>query len=154
MSRHVTWRLAEAKDIPALDAMHAEMERKVGRKMDRPDLLTEPVICTAVAEVNGVIVQGLFAEAEIEVCACSPHVLAVKEMLEGVALLEQAARKYKIRLVRCFVPENLVPAKSDRREWEEKQYRPSAIERQLKTFGFTREKPGLQQFFRWLTRRR
>lgn len=153
MSRHVTWRLAEKKDIPALDAMHAEMERKVGRKMDRPDLMTEPVICTAVAEVDGVVVQGLYAEAELEVCACSPHVLAKREMVEGVKLLEQVAAKYGIRLVRCFVPENLVPGPSDSREWEEKEYRPSAIERQLTKFGFTREKPGLQQFFRWLARK-
>jgi hypothetical protein len=150
MSRHVIWRDAEERDLPALKEMHAEMERKIGKKMDCPNLLTEPVVHTVVAEVDGVIVQGLFAEAELEVCACAPHVLGAKEMEEGVRMLEATAAKYKIRVVRCFVPQQLVPARSDRREWTDKPFRRSAIERMLLKLGFTREKPGFQQFFRWL----
>jgi hypothetical protein len=153
MSRHVKWRLAVAEDQPALDDMHQRMQKKLGKRMDRPDLFTEPVLITVVGEVNGVIVQGFFLEAVGEACAMAPHVLAVKELQEGVDMLEACARSYQLRLIRSFVPAFMVPQKSDRREWEEKPYRPSALERMLTKIGFTREKPGYQQFFRWLVRR-
>lgn len=133
------------EDVPALDAMHAEMEKKIGHRLDRPDLFTEPVICAVVGEVNGVIVQGLYLEALAESCACGPSVLAVKEMLDGVAMLEAVARSYKIRLIRCFVPAQLAAP--------DLFGRPSAIERLLKKLHFVREGPGYQQFFRWLARR-
>lgn len=151
--RHVKWRLAVPEDQPALNAMHQELERKIGFRMDQPDMFTEPVLIAVVGEVEGVIVQGLYLEATAESCVMAPHVLAAKEMADGVAMLEACARNYKIRLVRCFVPECLVPKKSDRRDWEEKPYRPAALERLLLKLGFTREKQGYQQFFRWLVGR-
>jgi hypothetical protein len=149
----VKWRLAVPEDQPALDAMHKELEKKLGKKMDRPDPFMEPVLMAVVGELNGVIVQGFYLEAVGEACAMAPHVLAVKELQAGVDMLEACARSYQLRLIRCFVPDFMVPQKSDRREWEEKPYRPSALERMLTRIGFVREKPGYQQFFRWLVRR-
>lgn len=146
MSRHVAWRLAVPEDQLALDAMHKELEHKVGRRMDRPDLFMEPVLVCVVGEVEGKIVQGFYLEAEAESCACGISVLTSKEMADGVAMLEAVARTYKIRLVRCFVPQQLVPENP-------LASRPSAIQRVLEKFGFVRERPGYQQFFRWLARR-
>lgn len=143
--RTVTWRLATESDLPALKSMHAEMEKKIGHRMDFPDPFIEPVLCTVVGEVNGIIIQSLSLEATAEAAAGAPHVLSAKEMSAGIEVLESVARAYKIRLVRCFVPMALALPNKDGR--------PSAIERLLKKLDFTRERPGYQQFFRWLARR-
>lgn len=143
MSRGVKWRLAEERDREAIQAMQAEMERKLGRKMDWPDPLQEPVVGTVVGEINGVVVQGLFAEAELEVCACAPHALAASEMQEGVDMLAAIARQYKIRLVRCFVPHILLLKGTITR--------PSAMERMLRKIGFSREDQSqFAAFTRWM----
>jgi hypothetical protein len=143
--RTVKWEYATEEDMPALDALHILMQKRIGKKLDRPALMAEPVIGTVVAKVDGVIIQGLYAEAEIEVCACGPGVLSAKEMAEGAAMLEKIAHQFNIRIVRSFVPQELLAPK--------KNGKPSAIARVMKKLKMTREKPGYQQFFRWLVRR-
>lgn len=110
--------------------------------MDRPDPMSRPVIAAVVKEENGVITQGLYLEAEVEVCAMGTGVLAPAEMAEAVEMLTQVAKEYKIRIARSFVPTIMLPP--------DKRGRKPAMERLLKKVGFTRERGKIAQFFKWL----
>jgi hypothetical protein len=119
------------------------MEEKVGTKLDLPDLLSEPVLVALVGETDGVVTHGLFAEAEIEVCAIGSNPLPPSQMRDAEAYILSVCDRFKIRMVRAFVPTSLVPNENSRK--------PGALERILKNMGFTRESESLvTQFYRWV----
>jgi hypothetical protein len=142
MSQAVKWRWYEDRDREAADAMHRQLEQKLGQAMDRPNLMRRPVIAAVVGEVDGEVKYGMYLEAEAELCAMGTDAMSAAQLAEGQRLLTEAAKFYELRIVRCYVPETMLePTKKGR--W-------SAIERTLLKCGFTRENKRIQQFFMWL----
>lgn len=139
----MSWRLYKESDQEAVLALHAKMEERIGRKMDLPDLLSEPVICAVVREEHGVIAHCIFLEAEVEACAIGEKPLSPMDLKEAVAqYLLPIAKHYKLRIVRAFVPATLLIGR--------RNGRPGPIPRILKKIGFKQENDTLVQFYRWL----
>jgi len=138
----IVWRDYEPEDEAAVRTLQFAMEERVGRKMDLPDLDREPVVVTQVGLTDGVITHCLYAEAELELCAAGIAPLSAEQMEPAVKRMREVADLYKIRIVRCYVPEVMLT--------KSKRGRDSAIERMLKKLGFTRENESMRQFFRWL----
>lgn len=138
----IKWRDYEPRDEAAVKALHAEMEAKIGRKLDLPDLDKQPVLVCQVGETNGVVTHGVFAEAEVEVCAIGINPLSAKEMKPAIKRLTEVAQGYNLHIARCYVPVQLLEPN--------KRGRKSAISRMLGKIGFTEETGELKQFFKWL----
>lgn len=138
----IEWTDYHPSDHAAVEELHREMEAKVGRKMDLPDLDSRPILIAMVGRTNGKITHCLFAEAEMEVCAAGTHPLAPEQIAPAVQRITEVGRFYGIRIVRCYVP--AVMLESPRKG------RKPAIERMLRRIGFTKEKKSMTQFFKWL----
>lgn len=145
----VEWRDYEPSDKEAVIQLHREMEARLGRKMDLPDLDLQPILIAQVGLVDGVVKYCVYLEAEVEACVagCSP--LSAKQLAPAVARLKAVADSYRIRIVRCFVPQSMLSSRPER-EWVEKPWRPTPLERTLKALGLKREDKSMAQFFRWL----
>lgn len=148
-------------DCVSVQKLHAEMENKVGRKLDLPDLMSEPVIACAVGEIGGKVTHAIFLEAQIECCSASPNPLPAEDLKAAMELLLPIAQGYKIQIARCFVPTVLI--QKQRSRWDEfviwmrvtlglkvSPDRPMPIERTLDAVGFTKENESIQQFYMWL----
>lgn len=139
------WRDYEPTDKEAVEKLHHQMEARLGRQMDLPDLDAQPVLIAQVGLVDGVVTYCVYAEAEIEVCAAGCAPLSAKQMAPAVKRLSEVAASYKLRIARCFVPQSMLkPTKRG------KNKRPSPLARTLKKLGLAREKQTMVQFFRWL----
>lgn len=71
MRNEITWRKYRQSDIyyrdlDAVVALHAETEKGLGRAMQLPDLMSRPVLEAWVAERDGAIAGGCYAEAIVE----------------------------------------------------------------------------------------
>lgn len=137
----IQWADYQPTDRDAVLALHAEMEGKVGCKLDLPDLDKQPVLVCQVGRTNGVITHGVFIEAEVEACIIGPNPLPARELMAPMARLTDVARCYNLRVARCYVPAVMLERKNKRR---------SPLERTLRKIGFTREKRTFAQFFKWL----
>lgn len=135
------WRWFEEKDREAVAAIHAQMENRIGRKLDLPDLLEEPVIVAVVCETDGVITDAIFAEAEAEICAASSTILSPEKLQGAIDLMTPVLKGYRLQIARAFVPTHLL---------QKRKARPAAIERLLNAIGFTKENESVTQFFKWL----
>lgn len=142
MSR-VSWRWYDhGHDEQAVKELHSQMEDRIGRKMDLPELDRRPVIATVIGETNGRITHGVFAEVEAEICAIGPNVLPAKEARGAENLLLPVLNYYDLRIARSFVPAAmLTPGRNGR---------PAAMARMLEGMNFTQENESMKQFFRWL----
>lgn len=139
----ISWRLYEPRDEQAVKTLHARLETKVGRKLDLPDLMKEPVLAALVGETNGVVTHGIFLEAEAEVCVIGDNVLSPKSAREAETYLLSVLERFKIRIVRAFVPTEMV---------EPKDKKKPALLRVLEGMGFRREESSLvSQFYRWVS---
>lgn len=121
--------------------LHKQMEERVGRTMDLPELDQRPVIATAVREVNGKITHGIFVEVEAEACAIGSNPLPAFEAKQAENLLLPVLKYYDIRIVRSFVPSQMLAAG--------KRGRKAPIGRLLESMQFT-EDQNMTQFFRWM----
>lgn len=139
---NIVWRPYEKRDADRVRALHSQMEQKIGRSLDLPDLMERPVISAAVGETNGIVTHCLFAEAEAELCAASPAVLSPKDMQGAIDILLPNLLYYKIRIARSFVPSEMMQ--------QGKRGRKSAIARIMDRLGFTKENQTVAQFFKWL----
>lgn len=129
-------------DAEGVLALHRSMEKRLGRKMDLPDLSTEPIVNAVVFEENGVLLHCMFIEAEIEACILSEKPLSSKRANAAIEkFLLPAARSYKLRIVRAFVPNSVLLKKNGKE---------GAVPRLLRKLGFTRETEAVAQFYRWL----
>ena len=142
----MSWRYYDPQKYPTdkeqVEALHAQMEERIGRKFDLPALDADPVIVSVVRVVNGQITNCVFLEAEVEAQALGETPIRSREMQAMVErFLMPEVRRYHIRLTRSFVPVNMLPGKKDR---------PGAVPRLLKKLGFTREGEQFAQFFWWL----
>lgn len=63
----LVWRVASPADAADLERLWVVKERMLGRKIDRPDFFAPPCLITLVAERDGKIVAGMFAEAHVDV---------------------------------------------------------------------------------------
>lgn len=135
------WRFYEERDKEAVETIHAQMENRVGRKLDLPDLFEEPVIVAVVLEIDGVVTDCIFAEAEAEVCATSSTVLSPEKLQGAIDLMMPVLKGYRLQIARAFVPTRLLTQRKNR---------PAAIERLLNAIGFTKENESVTQFFKWL----
>lgn len=130
------------RDKEAVENLHHAMEARIGRKMDLPDLSTEPIINAVVYEDGGAILHCMFIEAELEACILSEKALSAKRANEAITkFLLPAAQRYRLRIVRAFVPANLLLKENGKQ---------GAVPRLLRKLGFTRENETVVQFFRWL----
>lgn len=139
----IQWRLAEPRDEAALRELHAEMERRLGAKLDLPNLFEEPVVACIVGETNGIVTHGVFGEAEVEICAIGVNPLAPREALEAETYLLSLLDRFRIRMVRAFVPTPFLKRR--------KRGRKAPVERLLVAMGFRREQTRfVTQFYRWI----
>jgi hypothetical protein len=123
--------------------LHAELERRIGRRLECSELLEEPIIAAVVGRVDGVLRHVLFLEAEAELQSGAANVLAPAELAEPLHMLTAAAQFYRLRVVRSFVPAAMM--------WPAKGSRKPAIARIFEKLGFTQEDPELlTQFYKWL----
>lgn len=136
------WRWYQKSDEAAVVELHHAMERRLGRMMDLPDLSIEPIIAAVVYEAAGKIQHCMFIEAEIEAAILSEKPLSSKRAKHAIDnFLMPAAQKYSLRIVRAFVPANILLKKNGKE---------GAVPRLLRKLGFTRENESVVQFFRWL----
>lgn len=142
----IAWRDYEPRDKEAVEKLHHQMEARVGRKMDLPDLDAQPVLIAQVGVVDGAVTYCVYAEAEIEVCAAGCAPLSAKQMAPAVKRLTEVAAGYNLRIARCFVPQSMLkPTKRG------KKVRQSPLARTLKKLGFRREKKSrMTDWFKWL----
>lgn len=141
--KHIEWRwFNRDTDMEAVTALHGQMEKRLGRNMDLPELDRRPVIASVVGETNGLITHGVFAEVEAEICAIGPNILPASEARGAEHLLLPALRYYDLRIARCYVPSAMLTAG--------KRGRPAAMARMLKGMNFTQENETMKQWFRWL----
>lgn len=130
------------RDTAAVERLHHAMEARIGRKMDLPDLSTEPIINAVVYEEGGAILHCMFIEAEIEACILSEKPLSSKRAKQAIdKFLMPAAQRYSLRIVRAYVPANILLKKNGKE---------GAVPRLLRKLGFTRENETIAQFYRWL----
>ena len=54
------------RDLDAVVRLHAETEAALGRRMQLPDLMKPPILEAWVAERDGIVVGGAYAEAIVE----------------------------------------------------------------------------------------
>lgn len=142
LSSRVQWRWFErARDAEAVAQLHAQMEQRIGTKLDLPVLDERPIIATVVGETDGVVSHCIFLEAEVEVCSASPNVLTAKDAQGAVEMLMPVLDMYRIRIARAFIPSLMLEAKGKRK---------SPLARTMDKLGFTRENASVSQFFRWL----
>lgn len=146
MRNNSKWRYYDPEkypgDVQAVADLHREQELRLGQKMDQPDIGVAPVIVSVVREVEGRVTHCIFLEAEAEACALGSEPLTSEEAQEAVRdFLLPVAKKYKLRIVRSFMPEGLVSGK---------QGRLGPVARLLGKLGFTREDGHVVQFFKWI----
>ena len=60
------WRTYEAADKCAVDALHIEMQARLGQTFELPDLSKRPILVSLVYEKDGVITHAAALEAEAE----------------------------------------------------------------------------------------
>lgn len=146
----IQWRLYEPKDSEAVLELHAQLEERVGRKLPLPNLMSDPVLVALVGEIDGKVTHGVFLELEAEVCAIGPNAMAPSEMPEAVAYLESVLDRFKIRIVRAFVPRQMVATRNTAVRGRIINKKP-ALKRLLEKLGFVQEDDSrISQFYRWI----
>lgn len=131
------WRWMEEKDVDSVKALHGEMEARLGRKLDLPNLLERPVVASLVKEVDGRIVSMVFMEAELELCTATSTALSREDVARVDELFLPVAQMYGIRMVRAFVPKELLQ--------DGPRFR-----RTMKAAKFTEDTDAMAPFFRWV----
>jgi len=144
MSREFKWRFYDHKrDREAVLRLHHQMEERVGRKLDLPDLgKGRPVIATVVRECNGELTHGMFLEVEAEACVIGGKPLPRTEAKRAEELLLPVLKFYDIRIVRSFIPSKLLVPNQEGR--------PAPIGRLAKAMQFTDDSENMRHFFRWI----
>lgn len=137
----IKWRWLEERDSATVATLHAAMERRIGKKLQLPNLMERPIIAAIIGETDGAVTHCLYLEAEAEVCAASPEPLSAKQMAGAMELLMPTLQHYKIQIVRAYVPEVVLSGKRGRK---------GAVVRLLEAMGFTRENNSVAQFYRWI----
>lgn len=120
------FRLYEDKDVAGVVECHLEQEKRLGKRMDLPDLLDKPVLVAHVVESSeGKIKGAAYVEAIAEVCliGTDPAITAITaqhavEMIEGL-------KRRGLRICRLLVPK-WMPAKQR-----------AILKAELKQIGFT-----------------
>lgn len=137
----MSWRPYTDADKPSVDALHIQMETRLGRTLDMPDLGKRPMLIGMVYDNDGVVTHAVALEAEAEVMALGETPLASKEWDYAATVLTQVCCAYRIRIVRSFIPSECLGVSP----------KLSPIERMLKHFGFVREDHSkMVQFSKWL----
>lgn len=138
----MSWRLYLPDDKAAVDALHVQLNARLGIEVDIPQLDERPVLISLVYEQKGVITNFVFLEAEAEIQAGGECSLPREEWDKAAKILQEVLDAYRLRIVRACVPQKALERKQSGK--------PSAIERILKHFGFVREQSDeMAQFYLW-----
>ena len=128
------WRTYEAADKCAVDALHIEMQARLGQTFELPDLSKRPILVSLVYEKDGVITHAAALEAEAELMVLGNGPLPTNDFKEADRVLTG---------VRAFVPNSALQSK--------RQNKLAPVARILKRFGFRRESPdAITSFTRWM----
>lgn len=109
------------------------MQERLGFPVEVPQLDTEPVLLSLVYEEVGVISHVAFVEAEAELQTLGDCPLPTEEWKGAEVLLDEVCRRFKLRVVRAFVPEMALAV------LDKHPQKKSPVERMLNRFGFVRE---------------
>jgi len=143
MQSEANWDLYRPEDADAVRAHHEEQERRIGRKMDLPDLNEKPVLLALVRRVGNEISHVIYLEAEAEVCALGRGTIPEDEWDKLAAALTSFLMRRKIRIARAFIPETMLEVERGAKR------RTSPLGKALKRVGLKRDR-GMAMFFRWL----
>lgn len=138
------WDLYRAEDADAVRALHAAQEKRIGRKMDLPDLMEKPVLLALVRRTEGRVSHVIYLEAEVEVCALGETPVPESDWDKVSDVIQVFLVRRGIRIARAFVPEAFLEVKRGAKS------RPSPLAKVLERVGLTRDKGPLVPFFRWL----
>ena len=137
------WRTYEAADKCAVDALHIEMQARLGQTFELPDLSKRPILVSLVYEKDGVITHAAALEAEAELMVLGNGPLPTNDFKEADRVLTGVCSAYRIRMVRALVPNSALQSK--------RQNKLAPVARILKRFGFRRESPdAITSFTRWM----
>lgn len=147
MKQNIGWRYFRVEDWPYVLALHIEQELKLGREMDLPNLMEEPVITALVKLVDGKITNVVFSEAEIEVCGLGNKPISKSDVEIVSKLMIRDAQRYDIRIARAFVPKQAL--KERRKPWARKAKKPP-IKRILDAAQMNEVGEEMVEFYRWI----
>lgn len=97
-------REATPEDMPRIRAIQAETEKRIGMKMDLPEVGDKAILGYWVVERNGKIVKAFYEEKCIEHVEIGVDVEAVAEIRAYQESVFRAAENKGTRYLHCFVP--------------------------------------------------
>jgi hypothetical protein len=101
----LTWRIATAEDMPAIERIWQAKARVIGVKCSLPDLFAPPVVLTLVAEDDtGRVVDGAFLEAVIDVTKLGARPGGFQSLTGIADELAAFARRRKFRRITAAMP--------------------------------------------------
>lgn len=100
----VTIRQATPEDWPGILKCHAQVEEKVGMKMDLPTLDDPAILVFEVAECDGEITNFQYQEKAIEYCMGGTDPRGTAAFKARVPELFAGAKHIGIRFIHCAIP--------------------------------------------------
>lgn len=98
-------RQAEPRDVPRIRELHAEIEKKMGRKMDLPAIDDLAVLGFWVQERNGIVVRFFYLERGVEFCTGGEDAEGIEELRQFERCLIALLVKSRARVLHCHVPQ-------------------------------------------------
>jgi len=97
-------RRATRDDMPRLRELHAETEKRIGMKMDLPEVGDRAVLGFWVVERDGKIVRAFYEEIGIEHVEVGTDALSAQEVWRFQQNVFNQAQAKGARYLHCFVP--------------------------------------------------
>lgn len=103
----VTWREATADDRPALEAIQQEMNQRLGKDYELPDLDGKSIMTAMVAEFEGQIIGMAYVEVveELKFCTTDPRFSAVFRRDQWPGIIADS-KEQGIRWIQMPVPKH------------------------------------------------
>lgn len=104
-----TVRAATKADEPRIRELHAEIEERLGRKMDLPAVDDPAILLFWVAEAEGELIGFHYQERAVEMChgGLDPRATLAFQARQGEVF--RLARELGVRFVHCQVPKEFGP---------------------------------------------
>lgn len=100
----VTIRQATTEDWPGILKCHAQIEEKLGTKLDLPELDDPAILVWEVAELDGEVISFQYQEKAIEYCMGGTDPRGTAAFKARVPTLFRGAKQIGIRFIHCAVP--------------------------------------------------
>jgi hypothetical protein len=97
-------RQATPEDWPGILKCHAQIEEKVGAKMDLPGLDDPAILVFEVAELDGEVISFSYQEKAIEYCMGGTDPRGTAAFKARVPVLFRGAKQLGVRFIHCAVP--------------------------------------------------